>query len=184
MPRIYKIECEVDGMGNIFMISDMHFGHKHIIRYENRPFATVDEMDNTMIQNWNQMIGKDDVVFVLGDVSFYNKEKTTQIIQSLHGYKTLIIGNHDEGRSVTWWREVGFEEVYRYPIVYEKFYILSHDPLYMSKNMPYANIHGHTHHLKYEDTQFFNVSVECINYTPMRFDEIKAVITKSEEGAS
>lgn len=168
-------------MQSTFMISDMHFGHKNIMLYENRPFNDVEEMDNSIIQNWNKVVGKNDKVFVLGDVSFYNKEKTAQIIKSLNGYKTLILGNHDEERSLMWWRETGFEEVYRYPIVFEKFYILSHEPLYLSRNMPYANIHGHIHHLKYDDKQFFNVSVECIDYTPISFEKIKGTIIKSEE---
>jgi len=169
-------------MEKTFMISDMHLGHKNIMYYEDRPFTSVEEMDKAIIENWNKIVGKKDKVFILGDVSFYNKEKTAQIIKKLNGYKTLILGNHDEDHSVTWWREVGFEEVSRYPIIFEKFYILSHEPLYMSKNMPYANIHGHIHHLKYEDKQFFNVSVECIDYTPISFEQIKAIITKSTEG--
>jgi len=82
---------------------------------------------------------------------------------------------------VTWWRETGFDEIYRYPIIFEKFYILSHEPLYLSRNMPYANIHGHIHHLKYDDKQFFNVSVECIEYTPVNFEQIKEAIIKSAE---
>jgi calcineurin-like phosphoesterase family protein len=169
-------------MNKTFLISDMHFGHKNIMLYENRPFATVEEMDNAMIQNWNLAVGKDDAVFVLGDVSFYNKDNTARIIKSLHGIKTLIVGNHDDSHSAAWWCEAGFEEVYRYPIIFEDFYILSHAPLYLSRNMPYANIHGHIHHLKYADKQFFNVSVECINYTPIAFEEIKISLSKSEEG--
>jgi len=168
-------------MQSIFVISDMHFGHKNIMLYENRPFNNVEEMDNAIIQNWNKAVGKKDKVFVLGDASFYNKERTTQIIENLNGYKTLILGNHDEEHSLTWWRETGFEEVYRYPIIFEKFYILSHEPLYLSRNMPYANIHGHIHHLKYNDKQFFNVSVECIDYTPVNFEQIKEVIIKGLE---
>jgi calcineurin-like phosphoesterase family protein len=62
-------------MQNIFMISDMHFGHKNIMLYEVRPFKSVEDMDNSIIQNWNKVVGKNDKVFVLGDVSFYNKEK-------------------------------------------------------------------------------------------------------------
>jgi len=168
-------------MQSTFMISDMHFGHKNIMLYENRPFSNVEEMNNLIMQNWNKTVGKNDKVFVLGDVSFYNKEKTAQIIKNLNGCKTLILGNHDEERSVTWWRETGFDEIYRYPIVFEKFYILSHEPLYLSRNMPYANIHGHIHHLKYDDKQFFNVSVECIEYTPVNFEQIKEVIIKNAE---
>ncbi len=95
-------------------------------------------------------------------------------------HKTLIIGNHDKDRSVAWWRETGFNEVYQYPIIYNDFFILSHEPVYLNENMPYANIHGHIHHLKYADRQFFNVSVECIDYTPISFEKVKeSIIGKS-----
>jgi calcineurin-like phosphoesterase family protein len=167
-------------MSNVFLISDMHFGHQSIIKYENRPFKSIVEMDETIISNWNKTISKDDKVFVLGDVSFYNKEKTKAIIEQLNGYKTLIIGNHDKDRSLSWWRETGFNEVYPYPIIFNDFYIFSHEPVYLNENMPYANIHGHIHHIRYADKQFFNVSVECIDYTPIRFENIKETILCSD----
>mgnify|MGYP000043454190 CR=1 FL=1 len=170
-------------MSKVYLISDMHFGHPNIIKYENRPFSSVEEMDAAIMNNWNTTVGKDDKVFILGDVSFYNKAKTKEIMENLNGYKTLIIGNHDKARSLTWWKETGIQEVYQYPIIYNEFYILSHEPVYLSENMPYANIHGHIHHLKYADKQFFNVSVECINYTPIHFEKIKEVILgKSSDG--
>lgn len=164
-------------MGNTFIISDMHFGHKNIISYENRPFNNVDEMDKAIIDNWNKTVTTEDTVFILGDVSFYNKDKTKEIVSSLKGKKILILGNHDKAKTSTWWKETGFEEVISYPIILDEFYILSHEPVYLSKNMPYANIHGHIHHLKYEDIQYFNVSVECINYTPIDFNSIKETIS-------
>lgn len=159
-------------MPNTYMISDMHFGHKEIILYENRPFANIEEMDKCIIENWNKTVEKEDRVFILGDVSAYNKEQTKNIINSLNGYKILILGNHDKDRTITWWQEAGMDQVIEYPIIFNDFYILSHEPLYLNKNMPYMNIHGHIHHLKYDDDQFFNVSVECIYYTPINFEEI------------
>lgn len=163
-----------------FLIADTHFGHANIIKYENRPFENVEDMDKLIIENWNKVVQKNDLVFVLGDVSLYNKDKTIQIIQELSGQKTLILGNHDKSRSPTFWRSVGFTEVYKYPIIFKNFYILSHEPIYLNSNMPYMNIHGHIHSKKVvsleEDKkiqQFFNVSVENINYTPINFNFIK-----------
>jgi calcineurin-like phosphoesterase family protein len=167
-------------MEKVYFISDMHFGHTNIMKYENRPFDTVEEMDNTIIENWNKVINKNDLIFVLGDVSFYSKELTYHIIHKLHGRKILIIGNHDKSRSLTWWGDVGFNIVYHYPIIYNEFYMLSHEPLYVNSNMPYANIHGHIHSMnicsKGEIQQYFNVSVENINYTPISFSDIKSKV--------
>lgn len=166
-------------MQNVYLYSDPHFGHTNIIKYENRPFKDAEEMDKVLIDNWNQVVKKEDKVFILGDLSFYNKDKTKEIVNKLNGYKVLILGNHDTGRSMTWWKEIGLDEIYQYPIIYDGFYILSHEPMYLNENMPYANIHGHTHHLKYDSRQFYNVSVECIDYKPIKFEDVKKWILET-----
>jgi calcineurin-like phosphoesterase family protein len=168
-------------MANVFVISDHHFGHKHIIDFESRPFSNADEMTETMIEKWNAVVGKDDRVFHLGDFSFLNKEKTASILSRLNGYKSFIMGNHDRGRSRRWWLEAGFDEVSEYAIVYNGFFFLSHEPMYMNKHMPYVNIHGHIHGQKYEGNQYFNVSVEQRDYTPVSFEHIKSIVVPSEE---
>lgn len=168
-------------MADVFMISDHHFGHRSIIDYESRPFADVEEMTETMAAKWNAVVGRDDKVFHLGDFSFYNKEKTRTIVERLNGRKTLIMGNHDRGRSRSWWLDAGFDEVSEHPIVYAGFFFLSHEPMYMNKHMPYVNIHGHIHGQKYESGQYVNVSVEHWDYTPVRFDDIRKAVVPSEE---
>jgi calcineurin-like phosphoesterase family protein len=78
-----------------FYISDTHFGHQNIIRYDNRPFSTADEMDEALIDRWNDVVSDEDTVYVLGDFSWYREEKTLEILDSLSGHKVLIKGNHD-----------------------------------------------------------------------------------------
>lgn len=163
---------------NTFFIADPHFGHAKIIDYENRPFADVTEMDHKLIENWNSVVTKSDKVYLLGDFSFYNKEKSAQILRKLKGMKYLVMGNHDS-HSVTAYYDMGFHRVYDIPVILEDFWILSHEPLYINSNMPYANIFGHVHGNKeYSDFsgQSFCVSVERINYTPVTFHEIKKKI--------
>ena len=63
-------------MPKIFFTSDLHFGHKNIIRFDNRPFSTVEEMDEALIRNWNAKVSDEDTVYVLGDISWYNDAKT------------------------------------------------------------------------------------------------------------
>ncbi|PYI51218.1 phosphoesterase [Paenibacillus flagellatus] len=168
-------------MGNVFLTSDHHFGHQHIIDFESRPFADVEEMNETMIARWNDVVGRDDRVYHLGDFSFLNKEKTKAIVERLNGYKVLIMGHHDRGRSRTWWLDAGFDEVSEVPIVYGGFFFLSHEPMYMNKHMPYVNVHGHIHSQKYEGRQYVNVSVEHWNYAPVSFEDIKRRVVPSEE---
>jgi calcineurin-like phosphoesterase family protein len=157
-----------------WLISDTHFGHEKIILYESRPFSTIQEMDRTIIKNWNESINKKDKVFLLGDFCFrYGREKVEKLVKRLKGYKILIIGNHDYDRSNAWWSEVGFNEVSRYPIIVDEFYIFSHYPLYINKNMPYVNVHGHLHSKNMDDNQHINVGVEQTNYKPINFEDIK-----------
>lgn len=160
--------------GKVLMISDTHFGHANIIGYENRPFESLSQMDEELIKNWNSVVNKHDVIYHLGDFAFhYNEQKLKQLISRLNGHKVLIMGNHDGNHNAKFWRNVGFEEVYRYPIIYKGFYILSHEPVYLNDHMPYVNLHGHIHSKKYDSTQYVNLSVEVINYTPVLFDDIK-----------
>lgn len=167
-------------MSNVWLISDPHFGHDNIRMFENRPFASVKEMDESLIKEWNSVVKKDDKIFVLGDFSFHNKEKTKAIISRLNGRKFLVMGNHDKERSKSWWLDAGFDEVSEFPIIYKGFYIFSHEPLYVNNNMPYVNIHGHIHGQQYKSDQYYNVSVEQIGYKPISFNEVVKRYTREE----
>lgn len=168
-------------MSKVFFVSDHHFGHSGIMDFESRPFETVDDMNKVMIDRWNAVVRPEDKVFHLGDFSFLNKEKTAGIVSQLRGYKHLILGNHDRGRSRNWWLDVGFDEVSEHPIIYKDFFFLTHEPMYMNKHMPYVNVHGHIHSQKYEGKNYFNVSVEHWNYTPITFEQIRDTVVASEE---
>jgi len=163
----------------VFVSSDHHFFHKNIIKYEKRPFIDLYDMHKTMIKNHNNIVSKNDKVFFLGDVSFTNKEKTEKIILQLNGYKVLILGNHDN-RSRKWYLDVGFNEVIKYPIIYDDFYILSHEPIHITPEMPYANIHGHTHSIKFDNYKYYNVCVENHNYSPININDIINKIKQDE----
>lgn len=166
------------------IISDTHFFHKKVIDYENRPFPNVHVMNEELIRRWNSVVRKDDQIIHLGDVSFGKAEETREIIKRLNGYKRLIMGNHDRDRSRKWWVDAGFDEVSEEPILFKEFFILSHEPIYLNANMPYANVHGHIHNLKYEGSHHINACVEHWDYTPFLFDrvlEIAKEIIQEEE---
>ena len=82
-------------MGRIYYISDLHFGHSNIIRFDNRPFSNVQEMEETIVKNWNERVAKDDVVYILGDFCWGKEDEWLRIIDRLNGSKVLIRGNHD-----------------------------------------------------------------------------------------
>ena len=81
----------------IWWTADLHLGHKAIIKMQNRPFADVEEMNETIIANYNARVGKNDKVYILGDITHHlTEEEARKIIKRLNGVKHLIIGNHDK----------------------------------------------------------------------------------------
>ena len=79
-----------------YYISDCHFGHTNIItKMDKRKFVSVEEMDEFMIDKWNQKVRRNDEVIILGDFGFINGEKANYLLNSLNGKKYLIRGNHD-----------------------------------------------------------------------------------------
>ena len=159
-----------------FIIADTHFGHSNIIKYCDRPFVTTEEMDSKLIERWNSVVGKDDIVYHLGDFALGNMTKVSGYRKQLKGKIFLIQGNHD-GYSIKRYYEAGFDKVYDKPIIYQDFFILSHQPqpLFMTESMPYANIYGHVHNnpqfIDYTSNTFC-VSCERVEYKPILFDEI------------
>lgn len=156
----------------IYFISDLHFDDSHIIDYENRPFDNVNIMNQTIIQNWNDIVMPEDEVYVLGDVG--NEE----FIQRLNGTKYLVKGNHDVKCNEVY-RQCGFAEVYDHPIILADFWILSHQPLYVNENMPYANLFGHVHNSPLYKTfsrQHYCVTAERIGYKPIAFAQVQQAV--------
>lgn len=160
----------------VYFIADTHFAEENIIRYENRPFVSAEEMTQSLIRNWNKRVRKEDKVYVLGDFGAAGQEKG--ILEQLKGNKYLVKGNHDTC-SNDYYRQAGFQEVYDCPIILEGFWILSHEPLYVNENMPYANLFGHVHNsplFKDYSRQHYCVTVERTGYAPVSFEEIKRKI--------
>ena len=174
---------------NIYFTSDLHFGHKNIIRFDNRPFTSVEEMDETLIFNWNKKVNNDDLVYILGDISWYNDEKTCEIFDRLNGRKVLIKGNHDRvhGRIKNY-----FEEITDYKEIVlpgNKHIVLCHYPIvFFNKHhygafMFYGHVHNShewqmTENYKFELEQLgikcnmFNVGTMIHGYEPVNFEEI------------
>ena len=167
----------------IWLIADTHFSHTNVIQYCGRPFKDKFEMDKVLVQNWNNVVKKQDVVFMLGDFALCGKDKIIQIGQQLNGRKTLILGNHD-GASKNTYYAAGFEYVSKYPIILDDWFILSHHPKFTENNGLYVNIYGHVHNdSAYKDysADSFCVSAERIDYTPIDFEVIKEIIKRERQ---
>ena len=154
-----------------FIISDQHYFHYNIIRYCDRPFLNIQTMNEYMTEQWNSVVKPDDTVINLGDVGFGKFDQLNSIIKQLNGYKILILGNHDKrAGGISFWERIGFNEVYKKPIILDENIILSHEPIIdedIMKNFKF-NYHGHLHNnSSMNNDKYKNFSVELINYTPV-----------------
>ena len=161
---------------NRFIVADLHFGHANIIKYESRPFNNVYEMDMEVIELWNGVVKKDDIVYVLGDFTLSRrKEIITSLLSKLNGRKILVMGNHDT-RKPKDYVECGFEVATRKPIMVEPGVILMHEP-FSDANLiynKYLYFFGHVHNNPSIMDGYPNcmcVSLERIGYKPIDLDE-------------
>ena len=174
-----------------FYISDLHFGHKNIIKYDNRPFFTVTEMDEEMIHNWNDVVRPVDNVYVLGDFCWNNATRWREIIDRLNGTIHLVYGNHDRVAK----KNHLFEDESDYMEIVDNGcnVVLCHYPILFYKNMLHGWIHlyGHVHegldhkmiqHWKKEIEQLYerqipmyNVGASLLDYTPKTLVEIMEI---------
>lgn len=166
-------------MANIFFTSDHHFDHANFLNFKDdkgnkiRPFATVEEMNETMIERWNSVIRPQDKVWHLGDVTF-RPNQFARIASRLNGHKRLIGGNHDDLKNyeLTRW----FEKVQIWRIFKDEGFICTHVPI-LAGQFRYKvqyNVHGHIHQNVIDDPQYVNICVEQTNYTPLSMEELRA----------
>lgn len=172
-----------------FFTSDLHFGHKNIIKYDNRPFSNITDMDTTIIKNWNNKVQATDSVYILGDISWYNATKTADIINQLNGHKILIIGNHETKLSPI--VKACFDSIKSYAEIHEdgKTLILSHYPIHFYNHQFHGAImlYGHVHNSESEQLvqrfkikavqcnipcNMYNVGIMHWNYEPVTLNEI------------
>jgi len=150
-----------------WLTSDLHFFHKNIITYCNRPFCDEYEMNETILASWNSTVADDDHVIVVGDLTaglYDRKEELQVLISRLKGVKTLVTGNHDH-MSTSWYRNAGFVKVVKH--ITEGDLLIVHKPAteyndksnqLRSKYHPRLVIHGHIHADLPEIEGHFNVA--------------------------
>jgi calcineurin-like phosphoesterase family protein len=163
----------------IWVISDTHFGHTNIIKYCNRPFESVRQMDDAMIQNWNSVVKPGDKVYHLGDVYMGDGEGMSKIFPKLNGRKRLILGNHDDLKRPMGSIKLGdvFEKIYLFRCFKELGLMLTHVPVHPESIIRAGegaiNVHGHIHDNPSPEGPYKCVCVEQINYTPINIEELR-----------
>ena len=160
---------------NIFVIADCHFNDPNIILFENRPYKNVEEMNNKLIENWNSVVGVDDTVIVAGDF-IVGGSNAREIVSALNGKIKLVVGNHDTNSDE--YKDLLYS-IYKYPIIVDDFWIISHYPMYVNLASPYANLYGHVH----SNSTYCDVSprsmcicTERLEDKPIRLEEVKKKI--------
>lgn len=170
-------------MSNIFFTSDTHFGHKKIISIgRGRPFETVEEHDEGLIENWNSIVKRGDRVYHNGDISFHKPEQTIKILRRLNGQIFVQKGNHDpedvlntllRENLIVGWRDIRDLQVGKGDD--KQMIVMSHYPMVTWNRGHYGSwmLHGHSHgNLADDGNTRLDVGVDVWNYHPVSYEQI------------
>lgn len=183
----------------VFFTSDTHFGHSNIIKYCQRPFNSAEHMDEVLINNWNEVVSPQDIVFHLGDFCFGSDKEWIKILQRLNGTKYLILGNHDlkkianSNQIKDYFADINMQ---MRVVVDKQKMLLNHYP-FLCFEGGYQNVwqlFGHVHSSKHSTgldkerlvhlfpTQY-DVGVDNNNYRPVSFAQVSQIITEQQANA-
>lgn len=162
-------------MSNVYFAGDLHFGHIGITKF--RPVYHEAEHRETIIENFNSVLGKRDSLWLMGDIAF-SDEMIDQVARITCAYKFLVLGNHDCKNIARWMTVV--DNIYG--ITKQKGMWLSHAPIHPEELRGKINVHGHVHYATLDDPRYFNVSLENIGYKPISLKEIKDRVNSSGKG--
>ena len=170
-------------MAQTFVISDTHFNHAGILDFKDyigkpcREFDSVDQMNQCMLDNWNDTVGPNDTVIHCGDVLF-GPDKVdwlTANFAKLPGKKRLVLGNHDNVKHLAPF----FKDIQLW--IDMPGFIFTHTPLHESTLAekhrfvePKINVHGHIHTNPSPEGPYKCVCVEQINFTPINIEDLRA----------
>lgn len=159
-----------------FFTSDQHFGHLRIIELCKRPYKTIHEMHEALVENWNAKVAAQDTVYILGDFSF-SPLLATEMVGRLHGLKQFIRGNHDK-HSASCGNVVDVKMVK----LGDTYIWLSHYPhIEWPKSSHGAwHLYGHCHGNLPDNPNALSmdIGVDCNGYAPVSFDEIQSRMAK------
>ena len=184
-----------------YLTADTHFGHKNSVKY--RPFDTVEDMDASIISNWNTTVSQKDVVYILGDFVWGGYAKVKSYLKQLNGNIYIIKGNHDNinhlNRAFT---EVqGKDRVFRYldrkidgqHVFMSHFAMLTWDKSHYGSYCACGHSHGRLPQIRPDyipsvvgmgggSALICDVGVDVWNYTPVSFEEFCGVMENKKVG--
>ena len=165
-------------MQNVFLTADTHFDHRNIIKYCNRDFNSVEEMNQTIIDNWNNVVKKNDIIYHLGDFAFNNHLK---FIKQLNGKKHLILGNHDE---MSKFLHQYFTSVQQYKVLkfVEPNITLFHYALRVWHKSHFGAYHayGHSHGTLPSIGKSHDVGVDTNNFKPYALEDLNEIFRNKQ----
>lgn len=163
---------------HVFFIGDLHLNHRNIIRYCDRPFRSIGQMNRRLVSNWNRTVGRDDTVYFLGDLALgRGGHRTIRWLSTLNGNIVFIRGNHD------WTDEM--ESYGKLILNYNGHsFLLTHNPRDVPDRWDDWVIHGHIHNNDLDNfplvnriKKTVNVSAELVDYRPISLRELLLRLT-------
>lgn len=180
--------------GNIFYISDWHYGHRNCLSFDNRPFTSVEDMNAALVERWNSVVRPEDTVYVLGDMFWCKPSDAVPVLKSLRGTKILVKGNHDRVNNEEF--RAQFADVRDYMEIDDngRKLVLCHYPIPCFRNhfRGWYHLYGHVHssfeyqmmehdrfvmwELHRRKCAMYNVGamMPWMDYTPRTLDQILA----------
>lgn len=167
-------------MINTWFTSDTHFQHASVIRHSQRPFSSVTEMDDTMVKRWNEVVGRHDQVWHLGDFSWHGSRGALRILDRLQGGVHLVWGNHDDNQTrklSRWLSSQPYAEIKLDGVRL----VLFHYAMKVWNRAHHGAIHlyGHSHRSLPGDSQSCDVGVDCWDFRPVSLGQIKERLAQS-----
>jgi calcineurin-like phosphoesterase family protein len=161
-----------------FFTADLHFGHNNVINFKNtdgtkaRDFATVQDMEDAMVQMHNEIVKPTDKVYMLGDIAF--NQRGLDKVKQMNGIKILVKGNHDQLK-LNKYVDV-FKDVRGCHVM--NGLVFTHIPIHIDQLGRFGcNVHGHLHMNRVMqgdkiDPRFLCVSVEHTALKPIEFEDM------------
>ena len=179
----------------VFFTSDTHFYHTNIIEFCKRPFMDIEAMNETLIANWNKVVGTNDIVFHLGDFCLGDSAKWNRLLDRLNWEIYLILGNHDlknfrksyaeRFKSVAMQMNI---EVHNQKICLNHYPFLCYDGSYDGVWQLFGHVHTNRNHTGNDTARLkmlfptqYDVGVDNNDFTPVSFAQVKEVIEKQIE---